>query len=222
MAAAASVTCIVATGVTGVVLYEVHRPPGPINSPLLAAVDVPRSHGNEVSRDKVRSPVSPSPARSTPISPAPAPPSRGPRAPVAGLDQAQMNNAAIIARVGAQRSLSQRALVIAVATALQESDLYNSASDAVPESLNYPHQTVTVDFDSVGLFQQRPSQGWGSVAQLMDPAHAADLFFGRLVQVSGWQTMSVAAAAQAVQRSAFPGAYQKHQDRAQLIVNALA
>jgi hypothetical protein len=211
--------CIVATGATGVVLYEFDHPSAPTAPHALAAVDVPRSPGNDVSRDKVRTPISPSP--STLASPAPSPSSPGPRTPVAGLDQAQMNNAAVIVRIGTQRSLPRRALVVAVATALQESNLYNVASGAVPESLNYPHQGTEVDFDSVGLFQQRPSQGWGSVAQLMDPGHAADLFFGRLAQVPAWQTMSVSAAAQAVQKSAFPGAYQKHQDQAQQVVDAL-
>jgi hypothetical protein len=79
-----------------------------------------------------------------------------------------------------------------------------------------------VDHDSVGLFQQRPSQGWGTVAQLMDPVYAAGVFFDRLARVPGWASMSVSGAAQAVQRSAFPGAYQKHQPLAEQVVAALA
>jgi hypothetical protein len=141
---------------------------------------------------------------------------------VAGLDQAQMDNAAIVVRMGARRGLPYRALVVAIATALQESDLHNAASSAVPASLSYPHEGVQVDADSVGLFQQRPSQGWGTVAELMDPVHATGLFYGRLVEVPGWQSMSVAGAAQAVQRSAFPDAYAKHQSRAEQIVAALS
>ena len=132
-----------------------------------------------------------------------------------------MDNAATIVRVARQRNLPQRAMVIAVATALQESNLYNQASRAVPESFRYPHQGDSVDFDSVGLFQQRPSMGWGTVAHLMDPAYSAGLFYSALVQVSGWQSMSLTWAAQAVQRSAYPYAYAKHETRAQQIVAAL-
>jgi hypothetical protein len=140
---------------------------------------------------------------------------------VAGLDQVAMNNAAIIVGVGVRRGLPRRALVVAIATALQESRLYNYASGNVPESLRYPHQAVGYDHDSVGLFQQRPSQGWGAVAQLMNPAYAAGLFYDRLVRVAGWESMSVAAAAQAVQVSAFPSAYEQHRNRAEQIVGAL-
>ena len=73
----------------------------------------------------------------------------------------------------------------------------------------------------MGLFQQRPSSGWGTVAQLMDPVQSAARFFAKLVTVSGWPGMSPAKAAQAVQRSAFPNAYAKHTELAQKIVNAL-
>ncbi|GAA0708284.1 hypothetical protein Drose_31010 [Dactylosporangium roseum] len=152
-----------------------------------------------------------------PVAAAPARPQ-----PVAGLDQLQMDNAAIIVRQGKAQGMPRRALVVAVATAMQESDLHNVASSAVPSSLRLPHQGVSTDHDSVGLFQQRASQGWGTVPQLMDPAHSAMLFYNALAQVSGWERMSVAAAAQAVQRSAFPGAYQKHASRAEQVVTALA
>jgi hypothetical protein len=111
--------------------------------------------------------------------------------------------------------------VVAIATAMQESDLYNRASGAVPASQRYPHQGVSTDADSVGLFQQRPSQGWGSVAQLMDPATSAGLFYRALTSIRGWQSMSVTGAAQAVQRSAYPDAYAKHQAQAERVVSAL-
>jgi hypothetical protein len=140
---------------------------------------------------------------------------------VAGLDRAEMENANAIVAVGKQRGLPPRAMVIAVATAMQESNLYNTASSAVPASFSYPHQGNSVDHDSVGLFQQRVSQDWGSVAQLMDPATSAGLFYDRLVRVAGWQDMRLTAAAQAVQRSGFPNAYQKHEDRATQVVAAL-
>lgn len=161
------------------------------------------------------------PVQAVPVPQVTPPPPPPPPRPVAGLDQAQMNNAATIVKVAQQRGLSKRAMVIGVATALQESDLYNQANPAVRASMALPHQGASVDHDSVGLFQQRASQGWGTVAQLMNPAYSTGLFFAALVQVSGWDRMSLATAAQAVQRSAFPWAYAKQEARAQQIVNAL-
>ncbi|WP_238012002.1 hypothetical protein KZZ52_52630 [Dactylosporangium sp. AC04546] len=156
--------------------------------------------------------------------PASVPPAAAPAKPqpVAGLDQRQMDNAATIVRQGRAQGMPQRALVVAVATAMQESDLYNVASKAVPSSLQLPHEGLSTDHDSVGLFQQRASQGWGTVPQLMDPAHSAMLFYSALAQVRGWERMSVTAAAQAVQKSAFPSAYQKHAAKAEQIVAALS
>jgi murein DD-endopeptidase MepM/ murein hydrolase activator NlpD len=101
--------------------------------------------------------------------------------------------------------------VIGIATALQESVLTN-LPDLGPRN----------DHDSIGLFQQRPSQGWGTPAQLMDPQYTSRKFFERLLTVSGWQTMPLTDAAQAVQRSAFPHAYAKHEPLASEIVNVLA
>jgi hypothetical protein len=158
-------------------------------------------------------------ARSAPASPTPSPSHK--LVPVAGLSLAQTTNAATIVEVTRRRNLPRQAAVVAVATALQESDLHNVASSAVPESLKYPHEGVSVNLDSVGLFQQRPSQGWGTVAQLMDPRYATGKFFDKLVQVGGWQNLTVTDAAQAVQRSAFPGAYQKHENTARAAVAAL-
>ncbi|WFE40066.1 hypothetical protein [Micromonospora sp. WMMD998] len=146
---------------------------------------------------------------------------RHPR-PVAGLDQRQMDNAKAIVDVGRDMRLPRRAMVVAVATAMQESDLYNLASDVVPASFDHPHQGSGSDHDSVGLFQQRPSSGWGTVAELMRPAYAARAFLSALVEVRGWEDMSVTGAAQAVQVSAFPGAYAKHERRAATVVAALA
>jgi hypothetical protein len=141
--------------------------------------------------------------------------------PVAGLTQAQTNNAYIIVEVGRQMQLPKRAYVVAVATALQESYLRNLANPAVPASVKLPHDGTDRNYDSIGLFQQRPSMGWGTAAQLMDPAQAAARFYARLRKVGNWPSLSVAGAAQAVQRSAYPGAYAKHVDRAQAIVDAL-
>jgi hypothetical protein len=141
--------------------------------------------------------------------------------PVAGLSAAQMNNAKAIVWTGVDIGMPRRALVIAVATAMQESGLLNRASEVLPESKRYPHQGTGWDHDSVGLFQQRTSSGWGPVAKLMDPAYAAQRFYYALMRVPGWQRMRVAEAAQAVQVSAFPGHYAKHEGRATQVVKAL-
>ncbi len=108
------------------------------------------------------------------------------------IDLAQAANATTIAVVGKRLALPDHAVTIALAAALQESQLHN---------LSYG------DRDSVGLFQQRPSQGWGTNAQIMKPAYAATAFFEALAKVHGWQTMSVTDAAQAVQHSDAPEAY---------------
>ncbi|MEU4402021.1 hypothetical protein ACIQH6_24330 [Micromonospora orduensis] len=145
---------------------------------------------------------------------------RRPR-PVAGLDQAQMDNAKIIVDVGLEMKMPRRALVVALATAMQESNLYNLASDVLPESAQYPNQGSGSDHDSVGLFQQRPSSGWGTVAQLMRPSYAARAFYSALNEIPGWQDMSVTAAAQSVQISAYPDAYAQHEERATTVAAAL-
>ena len=132
-----------------------------------------------------------------------------------------MDNANIIVQVGIKLKVPRPGLVVAVATAMQESNLYNLASEVLPESKNYPHQGTGFDHDSVGLFQQRTSTGWGAVKDLMRPAYAAQKFYEALLQVPGWQQLSLSAAAQAVQISAFPDAYAKHEARATTIVAAL-
>jgi hypothetical protein len=119
----------------------------------------------------------------------------------------QATNAATIARVGRDRGLSERAVVIALATAQQESRLRN---------LDYG------DRDSLGLFQQRPSQGWGTPAQVRDPVYAAGRFYDHLVAVPHWQTGRLTDVAQTVQRSGFPLAYQKWEPMAVTLARALA
>jgi hypothetical protein len=106
----------------------------------------------------------------------------------------QVANARTIAQVARDRGLPDRAVVIALATAQQESRLRN---------LDYG------DRDSLGLFQQRPSAGWGTAAQVQDPVYAAGKFFDHLVAIPGWETGRLTDVAQAVQRSAFPEAYQR-------------
>ncbi|PYC76037.1 peptidase M23 [Micromonospora arborensis] len=142
-------------------------------------------------------------------------------APVAGLDEDQMKNAEAIVRAGRKMGVPRRGLVIAVATAMQESNLYNVASGVLPESQDYPHQGVGWDNDSVGLFQQRSSSGWGPVGRLMDPEFATRQFLTALEQVPGWEQMRLTDAAQAVQVSAFPEYYQQHEWRATRVVDAI-
>ncbi|MFE9248040.1 hypothetical protein [Streptomyces sp. NPDC007088] len=121
-----------------------------------------------------------------------------------GADQAV--NAATISAVGTSRGLPERAVTIALATALQESGLRN---------IGYG------DRDSLGLFQQRPSQGWGTRTQVMDPVYAANQFYARLVKVPRYTSLPLTEAAQRVQRSAFPDAYAKHEPDASLLSAAL-
>lgn len=118
----------------------------------------------------------------------------------------QSANAATITMVGVQRDLPPRAASIAIATAIQESKLRN---------LTYG------DADSQGLFQQRPSQGWGSVQEITDPVHATGAFYDRLVQVPGWQDGVVTEVAQEVQRSAYPQAYADHEGEGRVLASVL-
>jgi murein DD-endopeptidase MepM/ murein hydrolase activator NlpD len=130
---------------------------------------------------------------------------------VGTLGEEQMRNAATIIEVGTRMSVPPRGWVIAIATALQESVL-----------TNLPHLGADNDHDSVGLFQQRPSQGWGTPEQLQDPVYTSTKFYDRLLKVRGWETMALTVAAQKVQRSAYPDAYAKHEPTATEIVNVLA
>jgi hypothetical protein len=141
--------------------------------------------------------------------------------PVAGLDQVQMNNAKKIVDTAKSMGLGKDAQVIAIATAMQESTLYNRASTVLPESYNYPHEGDGSDFDSVGLFQQRTSTGWGAVRDLMKPEFATKQFLEALIRVDGWQNMPLTVAAQTVQGSAFPDHYAKHEGFANIVVDAL-
>jgi hypothetical protein len=122
------------------------------------------------------------------------------------LDTSQIANAATIAAVGIRRSMPEQAIVIALATAMQESQLENLSSG---------------DRDSVGLFQQRPSQGWGSPENLADPRYAAGQFYNALTKIKGWQTMRVTEAAQRVQHSAYPEAYEQWASQSAIVTAAL-
>lgn len=122
------------------------------------------------------------------------------------LSPVQSDNAALVAAAVVRRAMPARAATIGIATALQESRLVN---------IDYG------DRDSVGLFQQRPSQGWGTVEQIMDPVYATDAFLDGLAQVDGYEGLEVTDAAQRVQRSGFPDAYAQHEVRARAWASAL-
>jgi cell wall-associated NlpC family hydrolase len=122
------------------------------------------------------------------------------------LNADQAKNASVIFNVGSSRNLPPRAMQIALGTSMQESRLKN---------LNYG------DRDSVGLFQQRPSQGWGTVEQIMDPQYSAGKFYDALAKVPNWQTLPFTVACQKVQRSGFPDAYAKWEPMARAAVDAL-
>jgi hypothetical protein len=117
----------------------------------------------------------------------------------ATLDADQAANAALIVGLAQQRDLPIRATTVALSTARQESKLRN---------IDYG------DRDSVGLFQQRPSQGWGTVEEIMDPVYSTGRFYDALVAIDGWEDLEITEAAQAVQRSGFPTAYAQHETMA--------
>ncbi len=123
-----------------------------------------------------------------------------------GLTLDQAANATTIAAVGARMGLPDHAVTVALAAALQESELHDLSGG---------------DRDSSGLFQQRPSQGWGTPAQIQTPRFAAQSFYTHLAKVTGWETMSVTDAAQAVQRSAAPSAYADWEAEARVIASVL-
>ncbi|MFW7414418.1 hypothetical protein [Demequina sp. SO4-18] len=118
----------------------------------------------------------------------------------------QANNIGIIVAGSIRHGLPARAATIGVATAIQESSLRN---------IDYG------DRDSVGLFQQRPSQGWGSIEEILDPYYSTDRFYDALRDISNWRELDVTVAAQAVQRSGFPDAYADHEEEGRLWASAL-
>ena len=119
----------------------------------------------------------------------------------------QMDNAATIVGIGMSRGLPARAGTIAIATAIQESKLRN---------IEYG------DRDSLGLFQQRPSQGWGTPEEILDPEYSTNAFFDALVEVDGYEDRIITEVAQEVQRSAYPDAYADHETEGRVIASTLA
>jgi hypothetical protein len=121
------------------------------------------------------------------------------------FDLEQAANATTIAAVGKRMGLPDHAVTVAVATAIQESGLHNLTHG---------------DRDSLGLFQQRSSQGWGTPTQILTPSYAAAAFYQHLVAVPGWQTLPVTDAAQQVQRSGSPTAYARWESEARAVARA--
>jgi len=122
------------------------------------------------------------------------------------LDLDQAHYASIIVGLSIRRDLAPRAASVAMATVYQETGIRN---------LDYG------DRDSVGLFQQRPSQGWGSEKQLMNPHYATGKFYDALVKVANWRTDDINDVAQKVQRSGHPEAYRDHESDARVLASAL-
>ena len=118
----------------------------------------------------------------------------------------QARNAAIIAGMSIKRGLAPRAASIALATAYQESGIRN---------LDHGHA------DSIGLFQQRPSKGWGTIEQIMDPWYSAREFYRTMERVKNWRTKDINDVAQAVQRSGYPDAYRQHETNARALASSL-
>lgn len=123
------------------------------------------------------------------------------------FDPSQTAYAATIVAIAEKRGLPARAATIAIATAIQESKLRN---------LRYG------DRDSVGLFQQRPSQGWGTVEQILDPVYSTNKFYDALVKVDGYESMRITEIAQEVQKSAYPEAYADHETEGRLLASTLS
>ncbi|GIJ76794.1 hypothetical protein SAMN05443287_104345 [Micromonospora phaseoli] len=232
VALATGVTCCLGAAAVVTAKEDDEAPPPQVAEAVadraLAAQDEAASRSLDRSPSPAPTSPSPSPTASPTAKPKATPkatkkkPTTPPRPrPVAGLSQAQMDNAKAIVDVGVDMKIPRQGMVIAVATAMQESTLLNYASGVLPESQEYPHQAIGWDHDSVGLFQQRPSSGWGTVRDLMRPAYASRAFYEALLQVPGWQQMSLTMAAQAVQISAYPYAYAQHEERAATVVAAL-
>lgn len=128
--------------------------------------------------------------------------------------------ATAIIRGAYSRNLGAQGAKVGLMTALQESGLRMYANKNVPESLNYPHDAVGSDYDSLNFFQQRVKY-WGTVAQLMNSDYAINAFYAALQRVSGWKGMAPGVAAQKVQVSAYPDAYAKWESAANELIAKL-
>jgi hypothetical protein len=165
-------------------------------------------------------PAAPTPDASAPAAPVPMPaaPTYDQLHPVPVTDAqqtfwpttTQLSNTKAIVDAGQAIGLPPRAWEIAVATSLQESNLINLGD------LGWSN-----DHDSLGLFQQRPSSGWGTPGQIQDPTYAATAFYQALVNVPGWDALPLTVAAQTVQVSGYPTAYAPHEAQAGDMIDAL-
>lgn len=122
------------------------------------------------------------------------------------FDPEQTGNSALIAAISMKRDLPPRAATIALTTAYQESKIRN---------IRYG------DRDSLGLFQQRPSQGWGTSEQVLDPVYSTNRFFDSLVKYEGYETADITTIAQKVQRSGYPEAYRDHEGQGRVLASTL-
>jgi hypothetical protein len=219
--ATAAVLAVAAFGLAAVPLPGKTQPSG---TAVSLAEDTDRADAGSVAsrgRERAARPESSRSPKATQSSPPKtAQPTRAPTrpAPVGGLSQAEMDNAIAIVDVAKRENLPKRAAIVALSTALQESHLRNLANPNLPQSLGHPNQGVGYDYDSVGLFQQRPN--WGNIDQLMDPHESARRFYAALVRIPGWGDYAITTAAQMVQRSAFPDAYAKWESLATQIADA--
>ncbi|EWT07703.1 hypothetical protein N864_01175 [Intrasporangium chromatireducens Q5-1] len=123
------------------------------------------------------------------------------------FDPEQTANAALISAIALKRDLPARAATIALTTAYQESKIRNIRFG---------------DRDSLGLFQQRPSQGWGTAEQILDPVYATNKFYDELVKFKGYETADITKIAQRVQRSAYPEAYRDHEGQGRVLASTLS
>ena len=170
----------------------------------------PAGKGKPAEAAKAGSPASAAPAPPTTPAPPPPPPysdllPNGTPSDQSHIDTGddQNNNIRAIVKASKEMNLPPRAAVIAVATSLQETKLHN-----------YGDLGGLNDHDSLGLFQQRPSSGWGAPDQLTNPDYSTKAFLSALVQVPGWQTMPLTDAAQTVQVSAFGDRYAQWEQEA--------
>ncbi|MCC3764868.1 hypothetical protein K3N28_17560 [Glycomyces sp. TRM65418] len=203
------VAAAVFTGTGATAAWAISNADDPAPEPTAEAApqtDEPAATSEAATEAPTEAATSEAPAEAAPA------PAKEPAGPVdidvADLDDEQEANAVTIIETGKELGFDENGWAVALATAMQEAKLYNAASEAVPESFEYTDSEVSYsDHDSVGLFQQRTSMGWGSVEELMDPATSASKFYNTLADVDGWEGMSIAAAAQAVQISAYPDYY---------------
>lgn len=140
-----------------------------------------------------------------------------------GYNAKQLGHAVTIYNQAKAMKLPRQAAIIALSTAMQESQLKNLANTNVPDSLKLANEGAGHDYDSVGLFQQRPlppwgNGSWGTPRELMTPQTSAKKFYDALKGIGGWQNLPVTVAAQEVQGSAFPDAYADDEGTARAMV----